>query len=208
MPRPADATYRLLVVGADAPDQLEPAVEAAVAGSDTTVEVDSIPQPAAVGNVDERVTAADCVVVAAERRPGVDALDDPTTPVVVLVEEFTLDHLHTSVTADDEAVLSRHALSTAPDAVAEHVVPVLADTAAPTAASDSAYEQIFDGVNDVITVHDTDTGEILRANEPYLELLGYESIEQVRELGIGGLSATEEGYTAEAGKQLIREAGQ
>jgi PAS domain S-box-containing protein len=70
------------------------------------------------------------------------------------------------------------------------------------------FEQIFDGVNDAISVHHPDTGEILRANEPYLELLGYDSVEQVRELGIGGLSATEEGYTAEAGKQLIREAGQ
>jgi PAS domain S-box-containing protein len=68
------------------------------------------------------------------------------------------------------------------------------------------FEQIFDGVNDAITVHDPDTAEILRANEPYLELLGYESAERLNELGIGGLSATDEGYTAEAGRQLIREA--
>jgi PAS domain S-box-containing protein len=69
------------------------------------------------------------------------------------------------------------------------------------------FEQIFDGVNDAITVHDPETAEILRANESYLEMLGYDSVDRVRELGIAGLSATDEGYTAEAGRQLIREAG-
>jgi PAS domain S-box-containing protein len=70
------------------------------------------------------------------------------------------------------------------------------------------FEQIFNGVNDAITVHHPETAEIIRANEPYLELLGYDSVKRLRELGIDGLSATEEGFTAEAGKQLIREAGQ
>jgi PAS domain S-box-containing protein len=69
------------------------------------------------------------------------------------------------------------------------------------------YEQIFDGVNDGITIHDPDTGEILDANETYLDIFGYDDVETVRELGIGGLSATEEGYTEERARALINDVG-
>jgi len=68
---------------------------------------------------------------------------------------------------------------------------------------ESEYEQIFNSVNDGITIHDTDTGEILDANETYLDIFGYDDIETVRELGIEGLSATEEGYTEERARALI-----
>jgi PAS domain S-box-containing protein len=67
------------------------------------------------------------------------------------------------------------------------------------------YEQIFNGVNDGVTIHDPDTGEILDANETYLDIFGYEDVETVRELGIGGLSATEQGYTAERARALIND---
>jgi len=66
------------------------------------------------------------------------------------------------------------------------------------------YEQIFNGVNDAITVFDPDAGEITEVNEAYRELLGYD-IDRIRELGIEGLSATDEGYTGERGWELIRE---
>jgi len=67
------------------------------------------------------------------------------------------------------------------------------------------YEQIFNGVNDGVTIHDPDTGEILDANEAYLDIFGYDDVETVRELGIGGLSATEEGYTEERARSLIND---
>jgi PAS domain S-box-containing protein len=66
------------------------------------------------------------------------------------------------------------------------------------------YEQIFEGVNDAITVFNPEAGEITEVNDAYREILGY-NIEQIRELGIGGLSVAEEGYTGERGWELIRE---
>jgi PAS domain S-box-containing protein len=66
------------------------------------------------------------------------------------------------------------------------------------------YEQIFDGVNDAIAVFDPDTAEIVDVNEPYRELLGYD-LDRIRELGIEGLSATDEGFTGERGQKLLRE---
>jgi PAS domain S-box-containing protein len=66
------------------------------------------------------------------------------------------------------------------------------------------YEQIFDGVNDAIAVFDPDAGEITEVNDAYREMLGYD-LERIRELGIDGLSASEEGYTGERGWELIRE---
>jgi len=67
------------------------------------------------------------------------------------------------------------------------------------------YEQIFNGVNDGITIHDPDTGEILDANETYLDIFGHDDVETVRELGIEGLSVTEEGYTEERARALIND---
>ncbi|ELZ20549.1 bacterio-opsin activator-like transcription regulator [Halosimplex carlsbadense 2-9-1] len=66
------------------------------------------------------------------------------------------------------------------------------------------YEQIFDGVTDAITVFDPAAGEVTDVNETYREMLGYD-LEAIRELGIEGLSATDEGYTGERGWDLIRE---
>jgi PAS domain S-box-containing protein len=67
------------------------------------------------------------------------------------------------------------------------------------------YEEIFDGVNDAIVVFEPETGAFLQVNDSYRELFGYDDIETIRELGIGGLSADEEEYTGERGARLIRE---
>jgi PAS domain S-box-containing protein len=64
------------------------------------------------------------------------------------------------------------------------------------------YEQIFNGVNDVITIHDPDTGEYIEVNDTLCELTGY-SREEILEMGIEGLSVTEEGYTAERAKAFV-----
>ncbi len=66
------------------------------------------------------------------------------------------------------------------------------------------YEQIFDGVNDAIVVFDPEAETIVDANASYHDLLGYD-LGTIRQLGIEGLSVTEDGYTAERGWQLIRE---
>jgi PAS domain S-box-containing protein len=64
------------------------------------------------------------------------------------------------------------------------------------------YEQVFNGVQDGILLMDPDTLDILDANEAYLDLVGYESLDTIQELGVRGLSATAEGYTFEEGLQI------
>ncbi len=65
------------------------------------------------------------------------------------------------------------------------------------------YEQIFDGVNDAIAVFDPETGEITEVNEPYYDMVGYDDLETIQELGIEGLSADGETYTGQRGTELI-----
>ncbi len=67
------------------------------------------------------------------------------------------------------------------------------------------YEQIFNGVKDPIAVFDPDTGEITDVNEPYHDMIGYDDLETIRELGIEGMSAGGEEYTEGRGVELIRE---
>jgi PAS domain S-box-containing protein len=64
------------------------------------------------------------------------------------------------------------------------------------------YEQIFNGVKDSIAVWDPETLELLDVNEAYLDMFGYESRDELREQGVSGLSITEEGYTAERGREI------
>jgi PAS domain S-box-containing protein len=69
------------------------------------------------------------------------------------------------------------------------------------------YEQIFDGVTDLISVHDPDTGEILDVNDTYLQAVGYDE-STVLELGVEGLTADvdgEGGYTEERSREIVRE---
>jgi len=49
---------------------------------------------------------------------------------------------------------------------------------------------------------DPETLEIIDANEAYLDLVGDGDLETVRELGVDGLSAVQEGFTAEEGRQV------
>jgi len=66
------------------------------------------------------------------------------------------------------------------------------------------YEQIFDGANDAIVIQDPETGEPVDANETFLDRLGYDSVAEIREEGLAGLSATEDGYTKERAQELCR----
>ncbi len=65
------------------------------------------------------------------------------------------------------------------------------------------YEQIFNGVNDAITVHDPETAAVLDVNEAFLELLGYPDLAAVKDQGIDGLTATDEGYTADRARDIV-----
>jgi PAS domain S-box-containing protein len=66
------------------------------------------------------------------------------------------------------------------------------------------YEQIFDGVNDIISVHDPETGAVLEVNEPYVEAAGYDE-STIVDIGVEGLTADVEGYSAERSREIIRE---
>jgi len=64
------------------------------------------------------------------------------------------------------------------------------------------YEQIFNGVNDAIVIQDPETAEPLDANRTFLERLGYEDVDEIRQKGLEALSATDEGYTKEYAQEL------
>lgn len=66
------------------------------------------------------------------------------------------------------------------------------------------FEQIFNGVQDAISVLDPETLDILEANDAYLDLLGYDSVADLQAEGIEGLSVTSEGYTFEEGYEIHR----
>jgi len=64
------------------------------------------------------------------------------------------------------------------------------------------YEQIFDGVNDTISVHDPESGEMIDANESLCDLLGYEKSELLAR-GAAAVSVEREGFTQERGQEII-----
>jgi len=64
------------------------------------------------------------------------------------------------------------------------------------------YEQIFDGVNDTVSVHDPESGEMIDANESLCTLLGYEKSELL-DVGAAAISVEREGFTEERGKEII-----
>ncbi|MFW6181689.1 MAG: PAS domain-containing protein [Spirochaetota bacterium] len=70
--------------------------------------------------------------------------------------------------------------------------------------SDQSYREIFDGVNDMILVHDLETGEILDANRKCMEA-GY-TVEEIKRMGVAGFSPPGEPYTPERIGLLIRRA--
>ncbi len=65
------------------------------------------------------------------------------------------------------------------------------------------YEQIFNGVNDAISVHDPETGEICDVNDAFLRVFGYQDLAAVKEQGIAGLTVTEEGYSADRARDIV-----
>ncbi|WP_338901201.1 PAS domain S-box protein [Salinibaculum marinum] len=66
------------------------------------------------------------------------------------------------------------------------------------------YEQLFNGVNDSITVHDPETAELLDVNEAFCDLLGYDR-EEILDMGVEGYSPDDEGYTMEQAREFVQE---
>jgi PAS domain S-box-containing protein len=66
-----------------------------------------------------------------------------------------------------------------------------------------AYEQIFEGVQDAITIVDAETLEIVDANGAYLSLVGYDNLDAVREQGVEGLNDAEAGFTRDDTDQVV-----
>ncbi|MEF8812924.1 MAG: PAS domain S-box protein [Halovenus sp.] len=66
------------------------------------------------------------------------------------------------------------------------------------------YEQIFNGVNEVITVHDPETGELLDVNDAFCDLLDRDR-DEIIESGVMEYTPSGRGYTGEKAREFIRE---
>ena len=66
------------------------------------------------------------------------------------------------------------------------------------------FEEIFNAVQDAITVHDAETGEIVDANDAYCELVGYDR-ERLLEMDGIELSVPAEGYTEAYAEEIFAE---
>lgn len=75
------------------------------------------------------------------------------------------------------------------------------------AASEASYRAIFNAANDVILIHDIETGRILDANEKARDMYGYTPAE-IRGLTVLALSAEEPPFTREKATRLTKEAAQ
>ncbi|HUT66195.1 MAG TPA: PAS domain S-box protein [Spirochaetota bacterium] len=72
--------------------------------------------------------------------------------------------------------------------------------------ADDFYHEIFNGVNDMILVHDPETGAILDANSKCLEI-GY-TADEIRRMGVAGFSPKGEEYSPDRIMLLIRKAAE
>lgn len=73
------------------------------------------------------------------------------------------------------------------------------------AASETNYRQVFNSVNDIIVVHDKDTGVVLDVNETYCQVFGY-TREEARQLVIGEFSLGKPPYAQEDAAGWVRKA--
>jgi PAS domain S-box-containing protein len=71
--------------------------------------------------------------------------------------------------------------------------------------AETSYREIFENATVGLTVRDTETGELIDANQRYCDLLGYEKSELL-ELDFEDIAVVEEGYTSEEALEHIRAA--
>jgi PAS domain S-box-containing protein len=73
--------------------------------------------------------------------------------------------------------------------------------------SGERFRSIFDAVNDAIVINDIDSGAILDANAAMCAMFGY-TVEELRRIGIGPLSAGDASFTAADAMARIRKAAE
>lgn len=66
------------------------------------------------------------------------------------------------------------------------------------------FEQIYNGVNDIVNVYDPETKELVKVNDAMCEVTGYDR-EFILNNGLDAVSSVEEGYTAEWAAEVIDE---
>ncbi len=71
--------------------------------------------------------------------------------------------------------------------------------------SEANYRAIFDTANDVIFVHDIETGAILDVNEKIFEMFGY-TPDEARNLNVGDISSSKSPYTQQDALEWIKKA--
>lgn len=71
---------------------------------------------------------------------------------------------------------------------------------------DDSYHELFNGVNDMILVHDPETGAVLDANSKCLEI-GY-TVDEIRRMEVAGFSTDKEAYSPDRIMPLIRKAAE
>ena len=102
-----------------------------------------------------------------------------------------------------ESPVRRRSSSVAPDPdVAVSEVQRIIDL---LRASEESYRTIFELASDAIFVHDMETGAILDANRKACELHGC-TLDELKALGVGGISAGESPFDAEQAQAYIRRA--
>ncbi len=104
-------------------------------------------------------------------------------------------------TADGETVWVRARHETGEIDGERRIVAILQDVTE-RRRREQEYEQIFNGVKDAILVIDPGTLDVLDANEAYLDLVGYDDLETVREVGVEGMVKAQEGSTIEQARRL------
>jgi len=87
----------------------------------------------------------------------------------------------------------------------EMMVRLLDERYAQLQESGERFRSIFDAVNDAIVINDIDSGGILEANPAMCAMFGY-SVEELRQIGIGALSAGDASFTAADALARMRKA--
>ncbi|MDX1439671.1 MAG: PAS domain S-box protein, partial [Rubricoccaceae bacterium] len=86
-----------------------------------------------------------------------------------------------------------------------HDITVLKHAEAAVRTSEESYRTIFELASDAIYVHDIETGAVLDANRQACLLHG-RPLEDLKRLGIGGLSPEDERFNAENARTLVQKA--
>ncbi|MEZ3143510.1 PAS domain S-box protein [Halobaculum sp. MBLA0143] len=141
---------------------------------------------------------ADCLLVDAARLDAEGAPDDG--PVVAVADPPGERGVAAVEAGLAREWLPRALLVEAPATAHERLASVVSEAAT---EYPEGYERLFDIVNDGINVFDPEDRRFVDVNQSYLETLGYDSLAAIREQGIAGLSAGDEGYTAERAWELI-----